>query len=167
MRPLLLTLALALGACATVQTGVDLDFYRGAYATHFEGIPDRSAICAVVSNRGAAPVGWVRLRLESHSRLGDEPGRWVSYWLWRGHLEPGDSVALELPDPPVADAVRLDLRGAGSGEGSGAGRAARRVDACSEEVLAASLGSGGREVVEVVRRNEGAHEEILVASEQD
>jgi hypothetical protein len=167
MRPPLLALALALCACATVRSGVDLDFFRGAYATHFDGIPDRSAICAVVSNRTAAAVGWVRLRLESHSRLGDEPGRWVSYWVWRGHLAPGDSVALELSDPPVADQIRLNLRGAGTGGGPASGRTAQRVDDCSDLVLQARLGSAGRQVVQVVRRNEGAHEEILVASEQD
>jgi hypothetical protein len=171
--PPLLRLALplfALAACAvSVHTspGVDLDRFRGVYTTHFEGIPDRAAVCALVTNRSGSGIDWLRLRLESDSQLGEEPGHWVSYWLWEGRLDPGGSVALALEDPPMADQIRLDLGGSGSGKPRRAGRTARRISRCSETALQARLEKPGGRVLAVARRNEGARDEILVADHPD
>jgi hypothetical protein len=150
-----------------VRSAVDLDRFRGVYTTHFEGIPDRTAVCAVVTNRSGTVVDWLRLRLESHSRLGEEPGKWVSYWLWEGRLDPGRSVTLQLEDPPMADQVRLELRSSGRGSPRRAGRTARRISRCSEAALQARLQKPGGQVLPIVRRNEGAREEILVADQPD
>ena len=51
--PLLVLLAFS-SSCAT--GAVRLERYRGAYSTHFEGIPDQAEICAVLRNRSARPV---------------------------------------------------------------------------------------------------------------
>ncbi len=110
MRLALLLLAGIGVACATPVT---LDDYRGLYTTHFDGIPDRALVCAVLTNRGERPVDWVRLRLVSSSSLGEQPGRWVSDWVWSGSLEPGGSVAIRLTDPPVAERMVLRVRGSG------------------------------------------------------
>jgi hypothetical protein len=163
----LFLLAVVLAACAGPRSPVELDRFRGAYRTHFEGIPDRAAVCAIVTNRGGAPVDWVRLRLESHSQLGDEPGRWISYWIWKGHLGPGQSATLELEDPPMADEIRLDVRSAGPGPPRLLGRPARRVGGCSDAALRARLQLPGGQVVGVARRNDGARDEILVAGQPD
>jgi hypothetical protein len=160
-------LALALLACAGPRPPVDLDRFRGVYTTHFEGIPNRAAVCAVVTNRGAGRVDWVRLRLESHSRLGDEPGRWVSYWIWRGRLDPGRSVALQLEDPPMADQIRLDLRSAGPGTPRVSGRPVRPIRDCSETALRVRLLGPGDQALSVVRRNEGSRDKVLVAGQPD
>lgn len=156
-------LCLSLGACisaASARTDVELESFRGVYTTHFGGIPDRSSVCAVLANHSTRPVEWVRLRLESHSALGAKPARWVSHWLYRERLDPGTRVAVELPEPPMADQIRLDLRGAGRGRGPLHGRVAHRVSECSERALNASLsGDGGtrlaakRQWLPVVRRN--------------
>ena len=161
---------LALAACAVsvnTSTGVDLDRFRGVYTTHFEGIPDRGAICAVVTNRSGASLAWLRLRLESDSQLGEEPGHWVSYWLWKGRLDPGQSVALALEDPPMADQIRLKLSSSGSGKARRSGRTARRISRCSETALQARLEKPGGQVLAVARGNEGARDEILVADHPD
>jgi len=53
MRLATLCAALALvlvSGCAS--TPLHVERYRGAYSTHFEGIPDRAEACAVVRNAG-------------------------------------------------------------------------------------------------------------------
>ncbi|MFQ5698297.1 MAG: hypothetical protein ACE5IL_08440 [Myxococcota bacterium] len=165
-------LCLGLGACISASgadSRVELERFRGIYTTHFGGIPDRSAVCAVVANRSTQPIEWVRLRLESHSALGEKPARWVSLWLYRGRLAPGAQVSVELAEPPMADQIRLDLRGAGRGRPPGHARTARRVSECSEQALRASLRtSGGTRVASraqelpVVRRNRTQSERVAL-----
>ena len=128
MRLALLLLAGTGIACAT--PGVTLDDYRGLYTTHFDGIPDRALVCAVLTNRGAEPVEWVRLRLVSSSSLGEKPGRWASHWVWSGSLEPGGSVAIRLADPPVAERMLLSVRGSGRGR-KPRGRPSQAAAGCS------------------------------------
>lgn len=137
MRLSLLPLVLCLYGCA-VQP-VTLDLYRGVYTTHFEGIPDESRVCAVISNHGEKRVSWVRLRLRATSRLGEVPGRWTSHWLYEGPIEPGDSVAVELREPPVADQIELDLRRWGSSRPSQPGRQVTASDECSLAALEAAI----------------------------
>ncbi|MBW2279368.1 MAG: hypothetical protein JRG76_12745 [Deltaproteobacteria bacterium] len=138
---------LALAACgglffcqlACASTTVDLERVRGVYSTHFHGIPDSGRICAVISNRRGSPVDWVRLRLASRSGLAERPGRWRSAWLYRGRLEPGESVAVELDRPPVSDQIRLTVHGAGRGRPTRTGRPAVEIPECSERALSAAL----------------------------
>lgn len=140
MRRVLLLLAGIGIACSTPS--VTLDRYRGLYTTHFDGIPDRALVCAVLTNRGEEPVDWVRLRLVSSSTLGARPGRrasrrvsrWASNWVWSGRLEPGASVAIRLPDPPVAEHIALGLRGSGRGR-TPRGRTSEAAPGCSIDVL--------------------------------
>ena len=131
MRLVLLLLAGIGLACAP---GVTLDGYRGLYTTHFDGIPDRALVCAVLTNRGARPVDWVRLRLISSSSLGEQPGRWRSDWVWSGSLEPGGSVAIRLIDPPVAEQMLLRVRGSGR-DRKPRGRPSESAADCSIESL--------------------------------
>ena len=107
--PLLLLL---ICACAKPPS-VTLDSYRGVYSTHFDGIPDQAEICAVVTNRTDRPFTWARLRLRAYPTYGEREGRWTSEWVYRGPLEPGETKALRLVVPPVADQIELELRGAG------------------------------------------------------
>ncbi len=131
--PALVPLSLLVLGC--LHPTVEIDRYRGLVATHFDGVPDRAEVCAIVTNHGDEPVDWVRLRLRSWSRLGDEPGAWTSHWVWRGHLAPASSVVLALPDPPVAEEIALDVRGSGAGERVPPGRAATRAAECSDSAL--------------------------------
>jgi hypothetical protein len=124
---------------------VTLDLYRGVFTTHFDGIPDRSAICAVVSNRDVRPVEWVSLRLRAYPTYavtdGERVPRWTSMWTYRGPLKPGETQAFRLARPPVADQIELDLRDAGSGEGPLRGRPLMKSEACSEAWLQQKLAS--------------------------
>jgi hypothetical protein len=135
--PLLLAL-LALSSCAT--GAVRLERYRGAYSTHFEGIPDQAEICAVVRNRSARPVEWVELRLRSTSRLADSPRTWKSTWIHQGRIEPGESVSLRFENPPMADEIELAVVRAGRDERAPRnGRPLRVTGECSEDSLRAAL----------------------------
>jgi hypothetical protein len=170
-----LVLVLTLAACAGGTGRLDLDRFRGVYTTHFDGIPDRAAVCAVVSNRGTTPIDWLRLKLESVSHLGGQPGRWVSKWTYEGRLEPGQSVALELRDPPVTEQIQLDVASSGRGTPPAGGRPAHRAEQCSERALLARLEreaggrtAPGREGLTVVRRNDGVRDDdVLVALETE
>ena len=142
MRALLALLACA-GLSACVTSSVELERYRGVYSTHFHGIPDRGRICAVISNQRSQPVDWVRLRLASRSGLGTRRGRWRSVWLYRGRLQPGESVAVELEHPPISDKIRLAVQGAGRGRVRGTGRPAAEIPECSERALTAALERDG------------------------
>ena len=139
MRRVLPLLALVTAACAS--PGVGLDRYHGAYTTHFDGVPDQAAVCAVIYNDGDQPVDWVRLRLRAYSHLGERPGRWTSRWLWRGRLAPGAYAVIALVDPPVAEELDLVIRASGRGEARGRGRLVKRVVHCSGDHLAKQLGS--------------------------
>ena len=133
MRQLLLALCVAGTGCAA--SSVSVDSYRGLYSTHFEGIPDRAVICAVVRNTGEQALSWVQLRLHSESRLGAVPASWRSSWLYDGELGPGESVALSFPSPPVSDSVRVEVRRAGHGRPPRSGRRAEAVSSCTETDL--------------------------------
>lgn len=139
MRLVLPLLALLALACAS--PGVGLERYHGAYTTHFDGVPDQAAVCAVISNSGAEPVDWVRLRLRAYSHLGERPARWTSHWIWRGQLAPGGSAVIALVDPPVAEELELVIRASGRGEARGRGRRVARASRCSEEQLVEQLGT--------------------------
>jgi len=141
MRRVHLLLALlALSSCAT--GAVRLERYRGAYSTHFEGIPDQAEICAVVRNLDTRPVEWVELRLTSTSQLADAPATWTSTWIHRGRIEPGAQVALRFEYPPMADQIEVELARFGRDKRAPKnGRPLRLVGECSEESLRATLGS--------------------------
>ncbi len=130
------TLALGLAGCARP---VSLERYHGAYSTHFEGIPDRTAVCALVTNRGDESVGWVRLRLRSSSSLGPRPARLRSHWVYSGDIDPGETVALVFVRPPSAEQIQVDLAGSGSGRVARPGRPLVRAKGCSETGLVVSL----------------------------
>ena len=138
-RALLFGLVAALPLLACQTDSVTLDEYRGAYSTHFGGIPDRTAVCARLTNRSAARVGWVRLRLHSTSRLGERPARLRSDWVYDGGIESGETVALAFADPPSAEQIGLALRSTGSGSPARGGRSLVRVATCSESALAVDL----------------------------
>ena len=159
MHKLLLVLCLATTGCAS--SAVQVESYSGIYSTHFDGIPDDAAICAVVSNQGAERLSWVQLRLHSISHLGAKPATWRSKWVFEGELEPGESIALSFPTPPVSDSVRLEVQRAGRGRPPGAGRRAQRVARCSESdlddlVADAERTAPNRAVHGMVNWNDGA-----------
>jgi len=142
MRFAPLCAALAL-LCSCASTPLRLERYRGAYSTHFEGIPDRAEACAVVRNTGPAPIEWVELALVAKSRfLGVEHVQ-RSRWAYREPIAPGRVVALRFVYPPVADELEVSVERAGRG---GAARAARplvKAAECSDDALRATLAAAG------------------------
>jgi hypothetical protein len=155
--PLLVLLA-CLSSCAT--GAVRLERYRGAYSTHFEGIPDQAEICAVVRNRSARPVEWVELRLQSTSQLADSPKTWRSSWLHQGRIEPGESVSLRFENPPMADEIGLEIVRVGRDERAPRNARPLRVTGeCSEASLRAAL------LAELEQR-EAPHIEVRPAAQQ-
>jgi hypothetical protein len=167
MRQPLAALAVALLACAS-SSPVRLDRVQGVYTTHFDGVPDDAAVCAVVSNAGHVPLAWMRLRLRAYSTLGDEPARWSATWLLEAPLAPGEAVALELHHPPVADEIELRVLDAGSGSPPRAVRLARRSESCSNTSLervvaerAAGREAPGIAVHRIARRGAPAEDELL------
>jgi len=84
-------------------------------------------------------VGWVRLRLQAFSQLGEVPGRWTSYWLYPRSLAPGQTVAVEFRDPPSADQIALRVDRYGEGSPPRSGRPLVRSRACSEAWLQTEL----------------------------
>ena len=154
--------------CAT-SSPVTLDHYAGVYTTHFEGIPDSTRICAVVTNRGDKPVSWVRLRLRAFPVFEERTHRVAASFVYSDGLAPGQSVALELLDPPVAPVLRLTLRGSGSGPAPG-GRALERSEECSQNALVADArdaagarSASGIEVHAISTPDDEAPAEILIA----
>lgn len=135
--PLLVLLALS-SSCAT--GAVSLERYRGAYSTHFEGIPDQAEMCAVVRNRSARPVEWVELRLRSTSQLADAPRAWKSSWVHQGRIEPGETVSLRFENPPMADEIELEVVRVGrDARTPRSARPLRITGECSDESLRAAL----------------------------
>jgi hypothetical protein len=170
MRLFVILLALAAPACA-LRPPVTLDLYRGVLATHFDGIPDGSAVCAVLTNRGERAVEWVRLRLRAYPTHGERKGRWTSRWLFTDRLEPGETRTVELVRPPVAEQIELELLEAGSGPPAGRGRLVKPIGHCSEpslrEGLVLALGGGSDRrlaYVPIVRRG-GPAPPVVVARE--
>ena len=129
-----LAATLAFG-CAT-SARIELERVRGAYSTHFDGIPDSAAICAVIHNRGPAAVDWVRLRLRAESEWEGIHSRTKSYWLVEERIEPGASLVVQLDSPPIANSVALEITGRGTGTARRGGRPVERADGCSEGWLA-------------------------------
>ena len=139
MRPLLPSVvfcALLLAGCASSR--IALDGYSGVYSTHFDGVPDTAAVCALLTNRGEVPVDWTQLRMRARSHLGETVGSWGSSWLYLGRIAPGETVAVELRNPPVADWIHLRLRRAGNGRPP-RGRTATRADGCDDRALEDAL----------------------------
>lgn len=170
MRRLLLLVPLLGTACVSVGPDVSVDSYRGVVATHFDGIPDRSAVCAVLTNRGARPVHWVRLRLRSYPET-EARRRWISKWLYEGTIRPGETRAVRLVAPPVAGAIELQTLDSGRGRPDLRGRPVEDLRSCSERELRAGLArertgrtAPGLASYPIVRR--GSPAEPLVASER-
>ena len=160
-----LSLTLLLGCASST---VSLDRVEGVYATHFDGIPDRSRVCAVLTNRGTEPVQWVRLRLLSYADAGAR--RQVSHWVAREPLAPGESAAVELIDPPVAREAELSVQSAGRAANAPFGRTARRSPACSEAELLATAHAessqrtaDGIEIVPLAWRGSGERDALAAA----
>ncbi|MEE8557594.1 MAG: hypothetical protein V3T14_06885 [Myxococcota bacterium] len=155
----LFLILLAVGC--TAPRPVTIDHYRGIYSTHFDGVPDQSAICAVLTNRGSRAVRWVSLRLRAYPEASASTPRWSSSWIYRGLLEPGDSRAVLLVHPPVAREIELEVRSAGYGNGPARGRLLAKRENCSEPELRAHLDKGrrgrtapGMSLLPIVRRND-------------
>ena len=129
-----------LALCSCASGAVRLERYRGAYSTHFEGIPDQAEVCAVVSNRSARPIEWVELRLRSTSQLADTPATRKSTWVYPGHIEPGEHVALRFEHPPMADEIELSVARVGRDKRVPKnGRPLRIAGECSDEALRVAL----------------------------
>lgn len=133
---LALPFLLVLAACASAP--LTLDRVEGVYTTHFDGIPDQSRVCAVLTNHGDTPVRWVRLRLVAFATPGERRSRLVSHWVLPEAIAPGESAAVELENPPVVGEVQLRVQRTGRGENTPAGRPVRRSDACDADALLAA-----------------------------
>jgi hypothetical protein len=136
--PLLALLAL-FSSCA--PGAVRVERYRGAYSTHFEGIPDQAEICAVVRNRSEHAVEWLELRLHATSQLAQSPATWKSRWIYRGRIEAGESVALRFQNAPMADQLVVALVRFGRDDRAPqSGRPLAQTGECSAESLRVVLG---------------------------
>jgi hypothetical protein len=164
--------ATLLCVCSCAAAPLRLERYRGAYSTHFEGIPDQAEACAVLHNRGSTPVEWVELRLTSQSALGDVRSELKSSWVYRARIEPGARIAVRFEHPPVGEEIRVRLVRAGAGgRPPHNGRPLRSAKDCSDESLLAELDARLREradaSVEIhaaARTTRDAAEDELVAS---
>jgi len=164
--PLLLLASVCVTSCASSR--VTLDDYAGVYSTHFKGRPDQGRICAVLANHGSEPVGWVRLRLVARSELGPEPTRRRSVWTYPQVIAPGERVAVELENPPIAQDIRLSVqRFPGTGRPL-PGRRLRASEHCSEQTLADALEHESRERTAAVeiRRSSRPAQPVLMADPQ-
>lgn len=129
--------ALVVSGCASPRPV--LESVHGAYTTHFEGVPDRAAICAEVTNHRDVAVDWLELRLRARSEHGRRAATWNSTWVYEGPVAAGETVALELVDPPVVAAIRLRPGRSGRGARPRRGRPVRRVERCSGEWVDTTL----------------------------
>lgn len=170
MRFLAPALVCLLTGCVTPP--VTLDLYRGVLATHFDGIPEGSAVCALLTNRGARPVDWVRLRMRGFSTHGERGGRWASTWLYAGRIESGETRAVRLEHPPVVDQMDLRVVGSGPGSANAMGRPVVDSPRCSEAWLRSQLArtregraAPGWSLVPIVRRNDPPGP-VIVAKER-
>src|SRR5262245_60558095 len=142
MRLATLCAALALvlvSGCAS--TPLHVERYRGAYSTHFEGIPDHAEACAVVRNAGPTTIEWLELGLVATHTFEGVERKLRSRWVYRAPIPPGKVVALRFLYPPVADVLEVTLERAGS---TGAGRALVKTAECSDEALRATLAAAGQ-----------------------
>ncbi len=154
---------LCASACATPPP-VSLDLYRGVYATHFDGVPNRAAVCAVLTNRAAHDVDWVRLRLRTYpAARSSREVRWTSFWTYRERLRPGETRTVRFVRPPVGNQVDLEVRDAGFGRAPSSGRPVVDAESCSEPGLQQDVQATQKErtapgiaVYPIVRRNDPA-----------
>jgi hypothetical protein len=139
-------LCAALLFCSACAPGaVRLERYRAVYSTHFEGIPDQSEACALVRNRSARPIEWLELQTRVRSHFGGDAAL-KSKWVYRGRIEPGETVALRFVHPPVADEIEVWCARAGAtGAGPQNGRPLARATECSDAALRAELDAELRE----------------------
>jgi hypothetical protein len=171
MRFRLAALCAALVCLAGCASGpVRLERYRAAYSTHFEGIPDQSEACAVVRNASTRTLTWLTLRLVARSHFGGD-AKQRSKWIYRGKLEPGESLALRFMSPPIADEIEVSFLRAGSGQATQTGRPLVRAKDCSDSALRAVLDAELRgrtapdiEVRTAARVTPDASDEELVAA---
>ena len=133
-------LCAALLLCSACASGpVRLERYRAAYSTHFAGIPDQAEACAVVRNRSGRPLEWLELRLRVSSHFGGDAAL-RSKWVYRGRIEPGQTVALRFVHAPVADEIEVSFARAGAaGAGPQNGRPLALAPECSDAALRAVL----------------------------
>jgi hypothetical protein len=118
---------------------VRLERYRAAYSTHFEGIPDQAEACALVRNRGTRAIEWLELRLRVSSHFGADKSL-RSKWVYRGHIEPGQTVALRFVHPPAADEIEVTFARAGAdGPAPDNRRPLTLAPDCSDTALRAAL----------------------------
>jgi hypothetical protein len=126
--------------CSCATTPLHLERYRGAYSTHFEGIPDRAEACALVRNSGPTAIDWVELSLVATTRFEGAERAFRSRWLYRAApIPPGGAVALRFVHPPVADELEVTLLRAGHGSAARPGRPLALAAECSDEALRAAL----------------------------
>ncbi len=172
MRFVSLMLALTLAGCATNafmrQDSLTVDRYRGVYSTHFDGIPDQARVCVTVTNRTERRIDWVRLKLQSGSDLGYEDAEWRSKWIYRHGIAAGESVALELKRPPVANRLEIIVDRAGRGNGPAHGRTMIRSKDCSETQLLTRLKrelatrtAPGIQIMPMIRPNDRSWETLI------
>ncbi len=162
MRYALLASALLLSACASHPQGITLDRFRGVYSSHFDGIPDRSGICAVLQNHGSRDASWVRLTMQAFGAKGDRASRWTSHWLYAHPLRSGESVAVAFENAPHADQIDLRIDRVGRGAHlPRVGRPLLRSRTCNEGELRAALREAARgrqaqgvQLIPIVRRND-------------
>jgi hypothetical protein len=169
MRFARLAALLCLGALGCAQSAVSLDGYGGVYTTHFDGVPDTSRVCALLSNRGERAVDWVRLRLRTFSDYEGVHTRLSSSWVYAFPLAPGETIAVELIDPPVSPEIELRLRDAGHGR-LPPGRMVRASTQCGEQRLLEStlrrMESRTADGIEVhTLRRRGARGDALLAGD--
>ncbi len=151
---LVATIALLGSLVCSCRTAQELDGFHAAYAMHFDGIPDRTGVCAIFKNRSEHALAWIGLRMKAYDDTGEVSAQWRSRWVYQGRVEPGESVALELVDPPFATRVELHVGATGTGRPRRGSRPVVRVESCSELGLSARLRglssertAGGRQVV--------------------
>jgi len=138
MRFAPLCAALAL-LCSCATSPLRLERYRGAYSTHFEGIPDRAEACALVRNTGPTPIDWVELSLVATTRFEGAERAFRSRWLYRTPIPAGGAVALRFVHPPFADELEVKLARAGRGAVTRPGRPLVAAAECSDDALRALL----------------------------
>ncbi len=136
-RTWIVALILSCASCAKPDPW--LDGFSAAYTTHFDGVPDQASVCARVTHRGRERLDWIELRLQSFSELGEVPARFRSRWVYLGRLEPGQTISLELANPPAASRVKLRVGRRGTGRPRRPARLASRVETCDDASLARRL----------------------------
>jgi hypothetical protein len=126
----------------------------------------------VITTPGPVPLQWVRLRLRAYSQLGARRASWHSSWLYPKRIEVGETVTLELIDPPVVDGFELKVVRSGRRPAARPGRPLRRSDDCSESALTTALEhefesrvAPGLEIRAMVRHDDPTSQVLVAAGE--